>query len=223
MQLGAGAEGRDDSDCPAPSELARGRPGFNCGPRSAPRGRRPQRTAPWAATPARLRTPCRRLGLGTLWGLALLGRAPTQGRGGTASASGEDPGQAACEWSGVAVEPAVLCAPFWGELQDPHQAIPGHGVPNPSRGVQSPSLLRRGPRCTTQDCRNTPCILVTGGGGGGVLEVKLGWGLVQDSEDRRPMGEGSWGGGARVSLHRSNSQPWPGWCGPPGFFPEVQP
>lgn len=26
-----------------------------------------------------------------------------------------------------------------------------------------------------------------------------------------------------MSLHRSSSQPGPGWCGPPGFFPEVQP
>lgn len=45
---------RSDRSGPAPSERALPRSGFNAGPRSAPLGRRPQRTAPCIPTPTHL-------------------------------------------------------------------------------------------------------------------------------------------------------------------------
>lgn len=139
------AGGRGDSSdrsCPVPSERARPRSGFNGGPCSAPRGRRPQRTAPRIPTPTHLQAPRSLVWAGPCWGVCPFPCVRGEMR---SSVSSEDSGRAAYE-SGQGLQgPFGSVLTFLGKALD--QAILSHGVPN-SREAKRLSFRRRGPWST---------------------------------------------------------------------------
>lgn len=185
------AGGRGDSSdrsCPVPSERARPRSGFNGGPCSAPRGRRPQRTAPRIPTPTHLQAPRSLVWAGPIWGVCpfpyVLGEMRSSG-------SSEDSGQTAYE-SGQGLQgPFGSVLTFLGKALD--QAILSHGVPN-SREAKRLSFHRRGslstaPGALPQDLGNNVhlCGWLCGGWG-----RKLGGRGFRRQE---AMGEEPWRGG----------------------------
>lgn len=110
---------------PTPSERARPLPGFKRGPRSAPRGRRPQRTGPvdppacrTSPGPEAAREPSGMRGGGCQMGTWRNGTCQHEALGQAAVRVGRD-----C--SG----PAVPCGLFWGQLPTTHQAISGRDPP----------------------------------------------------------------------------------------------